>query len=149
MSVVKFRPLGDNKMKFEKNCCSRPEKPKLEKGWFGSKQSNSTLWVGQTQRVPKPFGLSPSHFSELSKLWYLIWKRGVWAICWFKNLEFFPTDRYFLNIFLSRPGVYQWSSIFWDATQLFPIAERAIIPHLKEDSQYFHMTPVAWIFLVK
>ena len=35
------------------------------------------------------------------------------------------------------------SSIFWAVTQLFPIADRAIIPHLKEEDEDFHMTPIS------
>ena len=48
-SVVKFRPFGDIKTNFKKIGWPRPEKSKLEKGWFGSKHSNTTLRVGKKQ----------------------------------------------------------------------------------------------------
>ena len=50
----------------------RPEKSKLEKGWFGSEQTNTTLRVGKKQGVAEHFGLSLGHFLELSRLSYLI-----------------------------------------------------------------------------
>ena len=54
-SVVKFRPFGAMKIQFQKIGWSRPEKTKLEKGWFGSKQNNTTLRVGNKQGVAEPF----------------------------------------------------------------------------------------------
>ena len=48
-SAVKFRPFGDTKTNFKKIGWPRPEKSKLEKGWFGSKHSNTTLRVGKKQ----------------------------------------------------------------------------------------------------
>ena len=91
--------LETTKPNFKKFGWSRPEKHKLEKGWFGSNQSNSTLWVGHKQGVSEPFGLSLGHFSEFSKLSYLIWKRGDWAICWLKNIDNCTTNIYFTSIF--------------------------------------------------
>ena len=84
--------LETRKSTFKKICFSRPEKPQLEKGLFESKQNNTTLWVNKKQGVPEPYWLSLGHSSELSKLSYLIWKRDGWAICWFKNFEFCPTN---------------------------------------------------------
>ena len=123
--------LETTKSNFKKIDCFMPVKPNLEKGWFGSEQNNCTLWVCQTQRVPEPFGLSPGHFLELSKLWYLIWKRGVWAICWLKKFEFFQPNRYFLNLFLSGSRVYHRSSRFWSLTQSLPWAYGATMPHMQ------------------
>ena len=51
--------------------------------------------------------------------------------------------------FLSGAGVYQWSSTFWDGTQSLVEGDHATIPHLKEDSHSFHMTPNAKIFITK
>ena len=107
------------------------------------------LWVGQTQRVPEPFGLWPGHFLELNKLAYLIWKRRVWAICWSKNFEFFQTKSYYLSIFLSGPGLLQVTSTFCSTTHLFPRGKKATIPHFNQHIQGFHMIPIAWIFLGK
>ena len=59
-------------MNFNKIGWIRPEKPKLEKGWFGSKHKSTTLRVGKKHGVAEPFGLSLSHFLELSRLSYLI-----------------------------------------------------------------------------
>ena len=41
------------------------------------------------------------------------------------------TDRYFLNVFLSRAWVYHVCSWFCAANQLFPIADLTITPHMK------------------
>ena len=41
--------LRTAKSKFKKIGRSRPEKSKLEKGWFGSKPNNTTLRVGKKQ----------------------------------------------------------------------------------------------------
>ena len=60
------------KSNFKKIGWPRPEKSKLEKGWFGSKHSNTTLRVGKKHGVAEPFGLSLGHFLELSRLSYLI-----------------------------------------------------------------------------
>ena len=60
------------KSNFKKFGWSRPEKPKLEKGWFGIKQNITTLRVGKKQGVAEPFGLSLGHLLELRRLSYLI-----------------------------------------------------------------------------
>ena len=140
MSAVKFRSFGDNQIQFQKkDCQSRIEKIKLEKGWFGSRWSNFTLWDGQKVVAPEPFYLSLSHFSELSGLSYLILKRGFRAICWFKIFEFFQPNRYFLNILLSGSGIYYRSSRFWSVTQSLHVADQATIPHMKGDIHSYHM----------
>ena len=124
---------------FKKIGWPRLEKSKLEKGWFGRKQSKSTLRVGMKQGVAEPFGLSLGHFLELSRLSYLIWKGDIWAICWSKNFEFFQPNRYFLNILLSGSGVYYRSSRFWSVTQSLHVADQATIPHMKGDIHSYHM----------
>ena len=101
---------------FKKIGWFRPEKSKLEKGWFGSKQDNSTLRVGKKHGVAEPFRLSLGHFWELSKLSYLIWKKDIWTICWFKIFEFFQTNCYFLSMFLSWAGLIKVRSTFWADT---------------------------------
>ena len=53
----------------------------------------------------------------------------------------FPNNFYFLSIFWSRAGLMQVSSKFWTATYPFLITDRAILPHLKEKRQGFHMNP--------
>ena len=128
-----------SKSNFKKNCQSRIENIKLEKGWFGSRWSNFTLWDGQKVGAPEPFYLSLSHFSELSGLSYLIWKRGFRAICWSKIFEFFQPNRYFLNLFLSGSRGSHRSSRFWSLTQSLPLAYGATIPHMKGDCHIFHM----------
>ena len=45
--------------------------------------------------------------------------------------------------FLSGAGVKQISSTFWAATHSPLLAEQATIPHMKEDSQSFHINPIA------
>ena len=90
--VLNFGHLETTKSNYKKNCQSRIEKMKLEKGWFGSRWSNFTLWDGQKVGAPEPFYLSLSHFSELSGLSYLIWKRGFRAICWSKIFDFFQPN---------------------------------------------------------
>ena len=124
---------------FKKIGWFRLEKSKLEKGWFGSKQDNSTLRVGKKHGVAEPFRLSLGHFLELSRLSYLIWKGDIWAICWSKNFEFFQPNRYFLNILLSGSGVYYRSSRFWSVTQSLHVADQATIPHMKGDIHSYHM----------
>ena len=61
-----------SRTKFKEIGWSRPEKPKLEKGWFGSKHNSTTLRVGKKHGVAEPFGLSLSHSLELNRLSYLI-----------------------------------------------------------------------------
>ena len=87
--------LETAKWNYKKIGWSRPEKFKFEKGWFESKQNNTTLRAGKKQGVAEPFGLSLGHFLELSRLSYLIWKRDIWAICRLNNLIFFQTNSYF------------------------------------------------------
>ena len=64
--------LESRKSNFKKIGWTWPEKPKLEKGWFGSKQDNTTLRVGKKQGVAEPFGLSLGHLLGLSRLSYII-----------------------------------------------------------------------------
>ena len=40
----------------------------------------------------------------------------------------------------------QVTSTFWAATQPLPRAERATIPHMKEEMEGFHMNPISKIF---
>ena len=40
----------------------------------------------------------------------------------------------------------QVTSTFWAATQPLPRAERATIPHMKEEMQGFHMNPISKMF---
>ena len=47
--LLNIEHLETAKSKFKKIGRSRPEKSKLEKGWFGSKESNTTLWDGKKQ----------------------------------------------------------------------------------------------------
>ena len=47
----------------------------------------------------QPLWLSLGCFSELGRLSYLIWKRGLRATCWYENQDCNPTDRYFMIIF--------------------------------------------------
>ena len=145
--LLNLEHLETAKWNFKKIGWPRPEKLKLEKGWFGRKQSKSTLRGGKKQGVAEPFGLPLGHFLELSRLSYLIWKRDIWAICWSKNFEFFQTSGYFLSIFLSSAGLLQVSSTFWTVTHSLPGGERAIIPHFNQDIQCFHMTPITQIFI--
>ena len=49
-------------MNFKKVGKTRPEKSKLEKGWFGSKENNCKVRVAKKQRVHGPHGLSLNHF---------------------------------------------------------------------------------------
>ena len=49
--------------------------------------------------VPQPLSLPTGCFSELWRLSYLIWKRGIRATCCYKNQHYCPTDRYFMAIF--------------------------------------------------
>ena len=51
--------------------------------------------------------------------------------------------------FLSGSGLNHVTSTFLDGTQPLLGADQATIPHMKEDSESFHMTPIAQIFLVK
>ena len=51
--------------------------------------------------------------------------------------------------FLSGPGLNQVTSTFWSVTQSLLGGEQATIPHLKEDSQGFRVTPISEIFLGK
>ena len=148
VQMLNLDHLETRKSTFKKMCWFRPEKPKLEKGLFESKQNNTTLWVNKKQGVPEPYWLSLGHSSELSKLSYLIWKRDGWDICWSKNFEFCPTNRYFLNLFLIPSDLNQVAFIFCSVTQLFPIADRATIPHLKDHIQSFLMTPITLVFWV-
>ena len=143
VSGVKFRAFGDYKSNFKKIGWTSPEKPKSEKGWFGSKHNNSTLRVVQKEGLAEPFALSFYHVFGLRRLSYLILKRNVWAICWLKNLDYYPTDRYFITIFVSRAGVYKRRSTFWVAKPLFLIADGNAISHFKEEWESFHMHPNA------
>ena len=43
--------------------------------------------------------------------------------------------------FLSCASLYQMTSSFWNGTQSFPGGEKAIIPHMKEGIQGFHISP--------
>ena len=43
--------------------------------------------------------------------------------------------------FLSVAGLNQVTSTFWDDTKSLLGGEQAIIPHLKEEIQDFHMAP--------
>ena len=53
----------------------------------------------------QPLWLSLGCFSELGRLPYLIWKRGLRATCWYKNQDCNPTDRYFMIIFWAFLGL--------------------------------------------
>ena len=64
-------------------------------------------------------------------------------------MDYCPTDRYFFKHILSDSGLNHVTSTFWDGAQPLLGADQATIPHMKEDSQSFHMTPIAQIFLVK
>ena len=59
------------------------------------------------------------------------------------------TKRYFLSIFWSCAGLMQVNSTFWAATHPLPRAERATIPHMKEEMQGFHMNQISKIFFVE
>ena len=131
--------LDTAKWNFNEIGWPKPEKSKLEKGWFGSEENTSTLRVGKKQGVAEPFCLSLGHFLGLSWLLYLIWKRDIWAICWLKDFEFFQSNSYISGIFLSRAGLIQVSSTIWAVTLSLLIADRATIPHLKGDNEGFHM----------
>ena len=108
--------LETAKWNYKKIGWPRPEKLKFEKGWFESKQNNTTLRVGKKQGVAEPFGLSLGHFMELSRLSYLIWKRRFRAICWYIFLNFFQANRYYLSLFLSCSRVCHISSTIWYVT---------------------------------
>ena len=56
-------------------------------------------------------------------------------------MDYCPTDRYFLNIFWSGSGLNHMTSTFLDGAQPLLGAGQATIPHMKEDSQGFHMNP--------
>jgi len=47
------------------------------------------------------------------------------------------------------PGVCRYASSFWSVTQSFLWAHQATIPHMKEDSNTFHMTPIIIILISK
>ena len=106
VQLLNLDHLETTKWNYKKIGWPRPEKLKFEKGWFERKQNHTTLRVDKKQGVAEPFGLSLCHFLELSRLSYLIWKRDIWAICWWKDFEFFQTNIYFTSIFLSRSGVH-------------------------------------------
>ena len=61
---------------------------------------------------------------------YLIWKRTFRAICWYKNLDYGPSDRHFMTKFLKEMGQasYIQKSIYTPITIgavcLFPVKER-------------------------
>ena len=78
------------------------------------RETNFTLSDGQKIWKPFPFDLSLGHFLDLSNLWYLIWKRRLGAIGWYKNMEYFPTDsvRIMEKLILHKPArsVQKW---FW------------------------------------
>ena len=40
---------------------------------------------------------------------YLIWKRTFRAICWYKNLDYGPSDRHFMTKFLKEMGQASYS----------------------------------------
>ena len=71
-NLLNLNHLETARSNFKKDCWVRPEKPKLEKRWFGSKHNNATLRVGKKQGVAEHFGLSLGHFLGLSWLSYLI-----------------------------------------------------------------------------
>ena len=54
---------------------------------------------------------------------------------------------YFISVFWSCASLMQVTSIFWAAAQPLPRAERATIPHMKEEMQGFHMSPIAEILV--
>ena len=145
VSVVKFRLFGVTMTNFKKIGWTSPEKPKFKIGWLRGKHHNSTLWDGQKDGLPEPFCLSLHHFSGLRRLPYLIWKKNSRAICWLKDLEYLPTDRYFMIIFLSWSCLNHTASTFWVATQSLLEVHQAIIPQMKEEIQGFHMNPNGWI----
>ena len=62
-------------------------------------------------------------------------------------MDYCPTDRYFLNIFLSGSGLNHVTSTFWDGTQSLLGGEQAAIPYLKGHIQSFHVTPITQIFI--
>ena len=64
---------------------------------------------------------------------------------------FHPTQPLFCFCFAHwrSPGVCIHPSSFWSANQSFPWASQATIPHMKEDSNTFHMTPITLIFIDK
>ena len=70
--LINLDHLEAKKSDFKKIGQLRPEKSKFEKGWFSSKENNTTLSVGKKQGVAEPFGMSLGHFLELSRLSYLI-----------------------------------------------------------------------------
>ena len=64
--------LETAKLNFMKIGWLRPDKSRLEKGWFCYVKNNTTLRVGKKQGVAEPFGLSLAYILELSRLSYLI-----------------------------------------------------------------------------
>ena len=77
VKLLNLDHLKTAKSNFKKTGWPRPEKSKVEKWWFGTKQDTITLRDGKKQEVAEPFELSLGHFLELSWLSYLIWKRDI------------------------------------------------------------------------
>ena len=67
----------------------------------GRRNSTRLMWK---HGLHQPLWLSLGCFSELGRLSYLIWKRGLRATCWYENQDCNPTDRYFMIIFWYSPG---------------------------------------------
>ena len=67
----------------------------------GRRKSTRLMW---RHELLQPLWLSHGCFSELGRLSYLIWKRGLRATCWYENQDCNPTDRYFMIIFWYSPG---------------------------------------------
>ena len=67
----------------------------------GRRNSTGLMWKHE---LLQPLWLSLGCFSELGRLSYLIWKRGLRATCWYENQDCNPTDRYFMIIFWYSPG---------------------------------------------
>ena len=89
--------------------------------------------------IPLHFGLSLCNPLEQIRLPYGKWKRTSRAICWYRNLDIWPTDRYFMTIFWGLAGVCQTPSSFWSVT-LQPVgADEATIWQMKGDILSFHM----------
>ena len=49
--------------------------------------------------------------------------------------------------FLSGAGVKQYTSTFWTTTQQPDMIQQATLPHLKEGSQGFHLSPKTAIII--
>ena len=102
-------------MRYGSLICSKKwltERPNWRGMFFKAGWNNSTrvMWK---QELLQPLWLSLGCFSEVFRLSYLIWKRGLRATCWYENQDCNLTDRYFMIIFWYSPGSTKEVTFKW------------------------------------